>query len=84
MEKCNVAFAFVPDACRQMYVSYLHLLSNCLVICLRLSSRAFWNMGEFGAKKYFTDFRTTNATQIIVAIKESFCGLFFYYARHSK
>ena len=28
MKKCNVVFVFVPDACRKMCVSFLHLLAK--------------------------------------------------------
>ena len=83
MEKGNVIFVFVPDACRQMCVSFLHLLvkhsalqSPCYLFFLSL--RLLWNITEFVAKKYFTDYRTANAVQLIVAIKVDFSGQFFY------
>ena len=31
-----------------------------------------WNIGEFGAKKYFIDHRTANAIQLFVPIKRKF------------
>ena len=34
-------------------------------------------MGEFRAKKYFTDHRTSNTTQLFFAIEGTFSGLFF-------
>ena len=80
MENCNVMFVFVPDACRQMCVSFLYLLvkhslCNCLVICSLLSLRLFWNIGEFLVKKYFADYRTANAIQLIVAIKGDYSNI---------
>ena len=37
---------------------------------LLLSSTKFlWNIGEFGAKKYFTDYRKANLIQLLVAIR---------------
>ena len=52
---------------------------NCLAVCFLPSSRLFENIGEFGAKKYFTEHRTANAIQLVVAIKENFSGLFFFW-----
>ena len=53
-------------------------LGNCLVICFLLLSKLFWNIGEFVAKKYSTDYRTANSIQLIVAIKGDFSSLFIY------
>ena len=83
MEKCNVMFIFVPDACRQIFVSFLHFLvkhSALQLPCYLFSSlwRLFWNIGEFVGKKYFTDHGTANAIQLIVAIKGGFSSQFFY------
>ena len=42
------------------------------------------NNGEFGAKSFFTDFRTANTIQLFVAIKKTFSGLFFFWSSSSK
>ena len=38
----------------------------------------FRNNGEFGEKKYFTDYQAANTVQLFVAIKEHFSGQFFF------
>ena len=38
----------------------------------------FSTIGEFGAKKYFTDHRAAYTIQLFVAIKENFSDLFFF------
>ena len=47
-----------------------------------LKYKKFWRphhkIGEVGAKKYFTDHRTANKIQLVVAIKGNFSGLFFF------
>ena len=83
MEKCNVMFVFVPDACRQMCVSFLHLLVKHSVLhlpCYLFSSlvETFLEYRRIRSKKFFTDYRTANAVQLIVAIKGGFSSLFFY------
>ena len=42
------------------------------------------NNGEFGAKSFFTDFRTANTIQLFVAIKNTFSDLFFFCSSSSK
>ena len=42
------------------------------------------NIGEFGAKKYFTYHQRANTTQLFVAIKGIFSGLFFFRRCRSK
>ena len=42
------------------------------------SAQLFRNIGEFEAKKYFTDHRTVNIFQLFVAIKGHFSGQFFF------
>ena len=37
----------------------------------------FWNIGEFGAKNYFTDHQTANTIQLIVTLKRAFLGSIF-------
>ena len=39
---------------------------------LLLSEQPFQNIGGFRRKTYFTDYQTTNAIQLFVAIKEIF------------
>ena len=53
-------------------------LCNCLAISFLLLSRLFRNIGEFGAKKKFTDTRTAKTIQLVAATKGSFSGLFFF------
>ena len=36
----------------------------------------FWDIGEFGAIKYFTDHQIANIIQLVVAIIRSFFGFF--------
>ena len=43
------------------------------------SAQLFWNIGELGAKSYFTHYWTTNAIQLFVAIKGNFSGLLFFW-----
>ena len=54
-------------------------LCNSLAICFLLSSRLLRNIGEFGAKIYFTDYRTANAIQLVVVIKGNFSVFFFFF-----
>ena len=54
------------------------MLGNCLAICFLPSLRLSQNIDELGAKKYFTDHLTVNATQSVV-IKGNFAGLFFFF-----
>ena len=39
---------------------------------------------EFGAKNYFTDYRTTNTIQLFVPKKRNASGLFFFITRRSE
>ena len=83
MEKCNIMFVFIPDACRQMCVSFLNLLVKHRALqlpCYLFSSlvEKFLGYRRICSKKYFTDYRTAIAIQLIVAIKRDFSGLFFY------
>ena len=77
-----LCFFFVPDVCRQMCVSFVHLL-------VKHSALQLPCYLEFVAKQYCTDHRTANAVQLITiqlnaVIKGNFSGLFFYRACHSK
>ena len=54
--------------------SFLRLLAIFFVP----TSRLFWNIGEFEAKKYFADNRIANIIQLIVIIKGCFSGLLFF------
>ena len=38
----------------------------------------FQNIGEFEAKKYFTDHQTANKIQLYIAKRRNFSGLFFF------
>ena len=81
MEKYNVIFVFVPDTCKQMSVSFLHLLvkhSALQLPCYLFSSlvETFPEYRKSWSKKmYLTDYRATNSIQLIVAIKRNFSGL---------
>ena len=44
----------------------------------------FWNIWEFGAKKYFTDSRTASTIQLFVAIKGNCAALFFFWTSCSE
>ena len=62
-------------------VYYVCLKSKMLCICRFSSSsslRLFRNIGEFGAKKYFTDNQTADTIKLFVFIKGNFSGLFFW------
>ena len=77
MEKCNVMFILVHDACRQMCVSFLHLFLKHSAFQLPgylISSlvKTFLEYRRIQSKKYITDYRTANAIQLIVAIKGDF------------
>ena len=76
MEKCNVMFAFIADACNPMWISFVHLL-------VKNSALQFPCYLEF-AEKHCTDHRRANTIQLIAVVKENFSGLFFYWASHSK
>ena len=41
------------------------------------SAQLFWNMGEYGAKKYFTHHQTAITIHLFAAMKGSFSCLFF-------
>ena len=58
----------------QIYCVRLKSKTLCISLFSPSSSsrRLFRNIGEFGAKKYFSDHRTSNATQLFVAIKGNF------------
>ena len=76
-------FVFVPDACRQMHVSFLHLLEKHSALqlpCYLFSSlvEAFLEYRRIRCKKYLTGYRTTNTVPLIAVIKGYFSGLFFY------
>ena len=61
------------------------LLSITLCNCQSFSSAEhFRNIGEFGVKKYFTDYPTTNTTQLVVTIKGNFFWLIFSQTSHRK
>ena len=77
MEKCNVMFVFVADACNPMWVSFVHLL-------VKHSAFQLPYYLEFAEKHYCTDHRRANAIQLIAVVKENFSGLSFYWASHSK
>ena len=67
--------------CFNLYCVCLKSITLCN--CLSPSTSAslphfFQNIGEFGAKKYFTDQRAANTIQLFVAIKGDFSGLFFF------
>ena len=74
-EKCKY---FRTDALFQTGINgktvYLKSITLCkwLVICFLFLSRLFRNIEEFAAKKYFTDYRTANTIQLVVAIKGHF------------
>ena len=64
MENCNVMIAFVPDACRQMCVSFLHFLvkhSALQLPCYLLSSlvETFLEYRRIWSKKIF--YRLSNS-----------------------
>ena len=48
------------------------------------SPRPFRNIGEFGAKKYYTDHRTANTIQLFVVVKGSFSVPFFFWTSRSE
>ena len=81
MEKRNAMFAFVPDTFNQMFVSFLHLLVQYSALQLPpyLFSFLAETFPEYREKKYFADHQTSNAVQLIAAIKENFSGLFFHW-----
>ena len=43
----------------------------------RFSANDIWNIGKFGAKKYFIDHQTANAIQLFVPTKRTFFGSLF-------
>ena len=51
---------------------YSITLCSCLGIYFLPSSRLFWNFGEFGAKKYFTDHWTADTIHLLASIKKNF------------
>ena len=65
MEKCNVMFVFVPNTCKPMRVSFVHLL-------VKHSALQLPCYLEFGSKQYCADHRTANAIQLIAVIKGNF------------
>ena len=82
---------FVGLACK--YLS-LHQRLFAMLVKLTLYDRfAIWfppslrlsrNIGEFRAKKYFTDYRTANTIKLVFGVKGSFSGLFFFWASRSE
>ena len=75
---------FIQDLYRTLEIAkiYLRLLEKHnasqlpLFVCFPPS--LFWNNGEFGAKKYFTDIQTANTVQLFTAIKGNFSGLLIF------
>ena len=53
------------------------MLCNCWYSSSRFSASLIWNIGEFGAKKYFADHQTANTIQLIVTVKRKFFGSIF-------
>ena len=51
---------------------------NCRCSSFRFSASFIGNIGEFGAKEYFTDHRTANTLKLFVSIKVILSGLFFF------
>ena len=52
------------------------MLCNCLVICF-LFARLFGNIGEFGAKEYFTSPEAANTVHLVVDITGNFSEPFY-------
>ena len=46
--------------------------TECLAIAWILLVQPFWDIGKFGAKKYYADHHTANTIQLFVAQKEIF------------
>ena len=51
---------------------------NCLCSSSSNSTGLIRNIGKFGAKNYFIDYRTANTVQLFVSMKEIFFGSILY------
>ena len=63
----------------ELFTNDIKLKITCFIVFSRFSSTTLvCNIGEFGAKKYFTDHLTAKTFKSRVAIKGNFSGLLFY------
>ena len=63
-------------------LSLFRLLEKCNALRLpfspsSLSPQIFWDIGEFGAEKYFTDHQSPDTIQLFIAIKGNISSLFY-------
>ena len=77
MEFFYVLSADAPRSLQLLCLLVKHRAFNYLSIYFLLLPSLFRNIGEFGAKTYFTDDRKTNTIPLVVVIKENFLAYSF-------
>ena len=82
LRTCTCNISLLIPACSEL----LRLLVKhyALQLPCYLFFRLFRNIGGFGAKQYFTVYRTADKVQLVVAVKGNVSGLFFYRISRSK